>query len=129
MILTREELDLLKPTISSYEWSRAVDTCGDLIDTIEQALQERDNAIMEGLRLTRLLEDAVRDRDWLKTEGEMLKELIQERPTHDPLLVKQHTLQAELEALTVKMEELDRGEYICKKCGIRKDGEGERGDF
>lgn len=22
-----------------------------------------------------------------------------------------------------------RGEYICKKCGIRKDGEGEKGDF
>ena len=28
-----------------------------------------------------------------------------------------------------KVAELLRGEFICKKCGIRKDGEGERGDF
>jgi len=36
---------------------------------------------------------------------------------------------AEIVALKAKVEELERGEYICKKCGLRKDGEGERGDF
>jgi len=122
MILTREQLDVRKslPVLPEEQ---------DYLDTIEAAWQERDNAIMEGLRLTRLLEDAVRDRDWLKTEGEMLKELIEERDAHDPLLIKKHTLQAELEALKAKVAELERGEYICKRCGLRKDGEGERGEF
>jgi len=102
MILTREELDLLKPTISSYEWSRAVDTCGDLIDTIEQALQDRDVAIKE--------------REFLSTQNaELLEDIAAIRLEHD--------------ALDAKVAELERGEYICKRCGLRKDGEGERGDF
>ena len=28
-----------------------------------------------------------------------------------------------------RIAELERGEYICKKCGLRKDAEFERGDF
>ena len=28
-----------------------------------------------------------------------------------------------------EIERLRRGEYICSRCGIRKDGEGEHGDF
>ena len=29
----------------------------------------------------------------------------------------------------IERDALLRGEYICKKCGIRKDGEGQKGDF
>jgi hypothetical protein len=35
----------------------------------------------------------------------------------------------ELAAVTAERDALLRGEYICKKCGIRKDGEGAKGDF
>lgn len=28
-----------------------------------------------------------------------------------------------------RVAELERGEYICQKCGLRKDGEAERGEF
>ena len=38
-------------------------------------------------------------------------------------------LETELAAVTAERDALKRGEYICKKCGIRKDGEGEKGDF
>ena len=31
--------------------------------------------------------------------------------------------------MKAERDSLIRGEYICKKCGIRKDGEGEKGDF
>ena len=31
--------------------------------------------------------------------------------------------------IKVERDALLRGEYICKKCGIRKDGEGVEGDF
>jgi len=29
----------------------------------------------------------------------------------------------------IERDALLRGEYVCKKCGIRKDGEGVEGDF
>ena len=32
-------------------------------------------------------------------------------------------------ALKIERDALLRGEYICKKCGIRKNGEGQKGDF
>jgi hypothetical protein len=35
----------------------------------------------------------------------------------------------ERDAANAQIERLKRGEYICAKCGLRKDGEGERGDF
>lgn len=35
----------------------------------------------------------------------------------------------ELAEVTAERDALLRGEYICKKCGIRKDGEGVKGDF
>ena len=38
-------------------------------------------------------------------------------------------LETELAAVTAERDALKRGEYICKKCGIRKDCEGEKGDF
>jgi hypothetical protein len=31
--------------------------------------------------------------------------------------------------MKVERDALIRGEYVCKKCGIRKDGEGAKGDF
>jgi hypothetical protein len=31
--------------------------------------------------------------------------------------------------MKVERDALIRGEYVCKKCGIRKDGEGTEGDF
>ena len=38
-------------------------------------------------------------------------------------------LRLELAAANEKLAALSRGEFICKSCGIRKDGEGDRGDF
>jgi len=38
-------------------------------------------------------------------------------------------LETELATVAAERDALLRGEYICKKCGIRKDGEGEKGDF
>jgi len=32
-------------------------------------------------------------------------------------------------AVKIERDALLRGEYICKKCGVRKDGEGVEGDF
>jgi len=47
----------------------------------------------------------------------------------DGTFVKPCSLHAEIAALKAKMEELERGEYICRGCGLRRDGEGPRGDF
>ena len=38
-------------------------------------------------------------------------------------------LRNEIVRLDSELAELKRGEFICKKCGLRKDGEGEHGDF
>ena len=37
-----------------------------------------------------------------------------------------HELIDELEA---RIAELERGEYVCRKCGLRKDSEHPKGDF
>lgn len=38
-------------------------------------------------------------------------------------------LETELAEVTKERDALLRGEYVCKKCGIRKDSEGAKGDF
>ena len=48
---------------------------------------------------------------------------------HNRLLDDEESADREICKLREKLEALERGEFICKKCGLRKDGEGERGDF
>ena len=38
-------------------------------------------------------------------------------------------LRAELERLKAEVEALKRGEFICAKCGLRKDSDHPKGDF
>lgn len=38
-------------------------------------------------------------------------------------------LEDELRAAKEKIAQLERGEFICQKCGLRKDDEFEKGDF
>lgn len=38
-------------------------------------------------------------------------------------------LERETVELRQQLAELERGEYICNKCGLRKDSEHEKGDF
>ena len=38
-------------------------------------------------------------------------------------------LKQRTEALEQRVKELERGEYICSKCHLRKDAEFEKGDF
>ena len=38
-------------------------------------------------------------------------------------------MERELAAAQKEIEELNRGEFICRKCGLRKDAEFEKGDF
>lgn len=38
-------------------------------------------------------------------------------------------LAEEVRAMREKIAQLERGEYICKSCGLRTDGEGPKGDF
>lgn len=38
-------------------------------------------------------------------------------------------LAEEVRAMREKVTQLERGEYICKRCGLRKDGEYPKGDF
>ena len=44
---------------------------------------------------------------------------------HDGIYCRDETIRMQDE----RIAELGRGEYICNKCGIRKDAEFERGDF
>lgn len=46
--------------------------------------------------------------------------------------IQDHQTEVNADALDAKdaeIERLRRGEFICTKCGVRKDGEGPKGDF
>ena len=51
------------------------------------------------------------------------------RRIHNRLLDDEESADCQICALREKVAELLRGEFICKKCGLRKDSEHEVGDF
>ena len=65
------------------------------------------------------------------TDDESLNRLygIRELPKYVVPADFARTLERSLAERTEERDKLLRGEYICKKCGIRKDGEGQKGDF
>jgi hypothetical protein len=44
-------------------------------------------------------------------------------------VVPRDFLESRIAELEAEVEKLRKGEFICSKCGIRKDSEHERGDF
>ena len=53
---------------------------------------------------------------------------IHRRIIYDPETYIQE-LETKLSAAQAQIAALERGEFICSKCGLRKDGEHENGDF
>lgn len=70
---------------------------------------QRDAAIMDGLALTV-------EKDGLQIEIDRLRSEV-------------GIWTAKTVTAACKVRELERGEYICKKCGLRKDGESVKADF
>jgi hypothetical protein len=68
-------------------------------------------------------EEACREIEQLETElAAVTAERDEWKRRHDNAVTMLHDSEEEKAALK-------RGEYVCKKCGIRKDGEGEKGNF
>jgi hypothetical protein len=50
-------------------------------------------------------------------------------PRWKPRIIELTDHQRRIAELETEIEQLKRGEYICAKCGLRKDGEGLPEDF
>lgn len=110
--------------------------CQELLDGVDVAWAERDaekagtmSRLGEIVRLRRERDDAIKgvvaltvEKDRLQIEKDELRIEIE----HFKSEVRIWTAKAVTAEHTVR--ELKRGEYICKKCGIRKDSEGPQGD-
>ena len=72
-------------------------------------------------------ENQILHRDKLETELAEVKADYQKND--ERWIAREFELLAEIGKLDAENDALLRGEYICKKCGIRKDGEGAKGDF
>jgi len=71
--------------------------------------------------------------DWLAID-DAYSEALEERCTcgdwRDDISCRHCSLWEKARSLMrQRIAELERGEYVCKKCGLRKDAEFERGEF
>jgi len=150
MIFTQQDIAAARHYLGLHGDPTPIYYLSHALDALEQARQERDHALTTISNLqqqnTELLEDVAacrQERDTLKAElqawrdGGLTEEILRKGDGYIKIdrgcliICAQYfgEKDAEIEALRAKVEELERGEYICKKCGLRKDGEGERGDF
>lgn len=71
------------------------------------------------------VEDTIRSRRGLKGEWESINDDLQD-DIRDEWTAK---IEQILTTLEQRIAELERGEFICKRCGLRKDSEHEKADF
>ena len=63
------------------------------------------------------------------TVAELRKEVAEANDLFDKLRQQHEWLRKDAEQASARCAQLERGEFICKKCGLRKDAEHEPADF